>query len=43
MPIILGSGIKLFGDVPTPIKINRESEKAHKSGMVQIEYTIENA
>lgn len=43
MPIILGGGIKLFGDVPTPIKINKESEKTHKSGMVQLEYTIQNA
>jgi dihydrofolate reductase len=43
MPIILGGGIKLFGDVPAPIKINKESEKTHKSGMVQLEYTIKNA
>jgi dihydrofolate reductase len=43
MPIILGGGIKLFGDVPTPVNINIESEKTHKSGMVQLEYTIKNA
>lgn len=43
MPIILGGGIKLFGDVPTPANINKESEKTHNSGMIQIEYTIKNA
>jgi len=43
MPIILGSGIKLFGDMPSPIKIIKESHKPHESGMVQLEYTINNA
>ena len=43
MPIILGSGIKLFGDLPSPIKIKKESKKPHESGMVQLEYTIKNA
>ena len=40
MPILLGSGIKLFGDLPSPIRINKESEKTHESGMVQLEYSI---
>ena len=43
MPIILGSGIKLFGDLPSPLKIIKESHKPHESGMVQLEYTINNA
>ena len=43
MPIILGNGIKLFGDVPSPIKIKKENHKTHKSGIVQIDYTIKNA
>jgi dihydrofolate reductase len=43
MPILLGSGIKLIGNLPSPIKINKESEKTHKSGMVQLEYKIKNA
>jgi len=43
MPIILGSGIKLFGDLPSPIKINKENQKPHESGMVQLEYIIKNA
>ena len=43
MPILLGSGIKLFGGLPSPIKINKESEQSHESGMVQLEYSIKNA
>ncbi len=43
MPIILGGGIKLFGDLPSPIKIKNESQKPHKSGMVQLEYTVKTA
>jgi dihydrofolate reductase len=43
MPIILGNGIKLFGDLPSPINIKKESQKPHESGMVQLEYTIKNA
>jgi len=40
MPILLGSGIKLFGDLPSSIKINKESEKTHESGMTQLEYSV---
>jgi len=42
MPIILGGGIKLFGDLPSPIKINKQSEVPHSSGFLQLEYTINN-
>lgn len=40
MPVILGGGIKLFSDLPTHIKIKKESQKIHESGMVQFEYII---
>lgn len=40
MPILLGSGIKLFGEVPSPVNINKVSEKIHASGMLQLEYSI---
>ena len=43
MPIILGSGIKLFGNQPSPIKIKKENYNPHESGMVQLDYTIKNA
>ena len=43
MPIILGNGVKLFGNLPSPLKIQKESEKTHESGMVQLEYTIKSA
>jgi dihydrofolate reductase len=43
MPILLGSGINLFGALTFPIKIKKESQKPHESGMVQLEYTIKNA
>ncbi|MCW8929992.1 MAG: dihydrofolate reductase family protein [Gammaproteobacteria bacterium] len=40
MPIILGSGIKLFDGLTSSLKINKESEKIHESGMVQLDYVI---
>lgn len=43
MPIILGIGIKLFGNQPSPIKIKKENYNQHESGMVQLDYTIKNA
>lgn len=43
MPIILGGGIKLFGDLPSPIIINKESVTRHSSGFLQLEYTIKDA
>jgi dihydrofolate reductase len=38
IPILLGSGIRLFGGLASTIKIKKESEKPYKSGMVQLEY-----
>lgn len=43
MPVLLGSGIRLLGNLPTTTKIIKESEKAFESGMLQLEYTIKNA
>jgi dihydrofolate reductase len=40
MPILLGEGIKLFGSLPSPIKLNKEREVLHRSGMVQLEYKL---
>ena len=42
MPIILGSGIKLFDTLPTPALLSKEKSKPHGSGMVQLKYTIKN-
>jgi len=42
MPIILGGGIKLFGNLPSPIKINKENQVPHESGFIQLDYTINN-
>lgn len=41
MPIILGGGVKVFSDLPSHIKIKKQSQKEHQSGMVQLEYTID--
>lgn len=43
MPIILGAGIKLFGDLPSPINIKKEDQVPFESGFIQLEYTIKNA
>lgn len=43
MPIILGGGIKLFGDLPSPIKIKKSLQTQHDSGFMQLEYTINNS
>ena len=43
MPIILGSGIKLFGTLPNPVKLTKHKPEPHGSGMLQLEYTIRNA
>jgi len=42
MPIILGGGIKLFGDLPSPGKIKKENQVPHDSGFIQLEYAIKN-
>jgi len=43
MPIILSSGIKLFGNLPSPKQIKKVSQEPHSSGLIQLEYAIENA
>jgi len=40
MPIILGGGIRLFGDLQNPIKIQRISMEPQKSGFTQMEFTV---
>jgi dihydrofolate reductase len=40
MPIILGSGIKLFGNLPSPKQIKKISQEPHSSGLIQLEYAI---
>jgi len=40
MPIILGGGIKLFGELSNPVPIKEESSKSYNSGFRQIEYSI---
>jgi len=42
MPLVLSRGIKLFGNLPSPLMLNKESQKTHESDMVQLEYTIKN-
>ena len=41
MPIVLGSGIKLFANLPSSIKMKKQSQKPHESGMLQLEYTVD--
>lgn len=43
MPIVLGKGIKLFGELPAPVFLDKQNLESPESGMVQIEYTIKNA
>ena len=40
MPIILGGGIRLFGDLHNHIKIQRVSVEPHKSGFTQMDFLI---
>ena len=40
IPIILGSGIALFGAVPHDIKLKHHATRSYPSGMVQSEYLI---
>ena len=40
MPIILGGGIRLFGDLNNPIKIQRVSTETQKSGFTQMEFLV---
>ena len=43
MPIILGGGIRLFGELEEPVKVKRKSIQSHKSGFSQLEFEIEYA
>jgi len=40
MPIILGGGIRLFGDLQNSIKIERVSIEPHKFGFTQIDFLV---
>jgi dihydrofolate reductase len=40
IPVLLGSGIPLFGAVPRDIRLNHVATRSYESGMVQSEYTI---
>jgi dihydrofolate reductase len=40
MPIILGGGIRLFGDLKNNIKIQRISIEPHKSGFTQMDFLV---
>ncbi len=43
MPIILGGGIRLFGETGEPVKVKRQKVQAHQSGFSQLEFEIEYA
>lgn len=43
MPIILGNGIKLFGNLSAPVIIKAEHQKISDSGFMQLEYEVKNA
>ena len=40
IPVLLGSGIPLFGAVPNDIKLKHQATRSYPSGLVQSEYTI---
>ncbi len=41
MPIILGGGIKLFGDLSAPVNIRQECVEVMPSGFLQLDYIVE--
>ena len=41
MPIILGSGIKIFGELPDSVRVKEDSSKLYVSGFRQIDYLIQ--
>jgi dihydrofolate reductase len=41
IPILLGSGIPLFGAVPHDIRLEHVATRSYKSGLVQSEYVVE--
>jgi dihydrofolate reductase len=40
IPVLLGRGIPLFGDVPHDIRLDHVATRAYRTGMVQSEYTV---
>jgi dihydrofolate reductase len=40
VPVILGSGIPLFGPVPRDIKLHHVATRPYPSGLVQSEYVV---
>jgi dihydrofolate reductase len=40
IPVLLGSGIPLFGAVPRDIRLDHVATRSYASGMVQSEYTV---
>ena len=40
MPVILGGGIRLFGDLENQIKIERTSMEPHESGFTQMNFIV---
>jgi len=41
MPLILGGGIKLFGNLDEPVKIKRQGLQPRNSGFSQLEFEVE--
>ena len=40
IPILIGSGIPLFGEIPADVKLNHIKTIGYKNGMVQSHYTL---
>ena len=40
IPVLIGSGIPLFGPLPADVKLNHAETTAYNNGMVQSRYTI---
>lgn len=40
IPVLLGSGIPLFGDLPHDVRFRHIATKSYPSGMVQSEYQL---
>ena len=40
VPVLIGTGIPLFGAVPRDVRLNHITTREYPSGMVQSEYTV---
>ena len=40
MPILLGTGVPLFGDEAEPLPLNLKSSHAYPNGVVQLVYDV---